>query len=99
MKSLTVTTPEQFDAVDTSLRGWFPGGLTKNIKTLLKLHDKNHKVIFREIDIDSQQWDGEMLIKFSEPPSASLVVNGIVQYAHADEIGMIDETTLRLWWD
>lgn len=99
MKSLTVTTPEEFDQVNAALRGWFSTQLTVNIKTLLRLVNKNHTIEFPEIDLESEQWDGSMFIKFSEPPSPRLVVNGIIQHAHADEIGMIDETTLRLWWD
>lgn len=77
--------------------GWLADRLVKNLHSLVAGGEAT--VFFKNIDQNSNTWDGEMMVKFVKKPDVVKVVNGLVSWARADEVSMTDSKTLRLWWD
>ena len=44
-------------------------------------------------------WDGEIHIKLADGASTMFVVNHFITPSRADEVNMMTQNTLRLWWD
>ncbi len=93
---LSMTTVEEVKQLEV-FRSYISPQLLKNITTMVQ--QKEIHLEFSHLDFEKDEWDGEVRVVFKEAPTAKRVINAIVQYAHADEVSMQDEKTLRLWWD
>jgi hypothetical protein len=67
----------------------------------LAIYSRNNKITLecKVLDVGEAYWDGELIIRIVEDISAREIINFIVIGSYADEIHMIDDKTLRLWWD
>lgn len=79
----TVNTNLKFKNV---LRNYVSGGIVS-----LEMYDAN---------FETYHWDGELIVKFKLNKIGIVpLVNNIIGVSRADEIELLDDETLRLWWD
>lgn len=68
----------------------------KNLSKFCK--DGQIEVDFKDLNLDKHTWYGELYIYLTGITAFELI-NDIIGPSGADEIGMDNATTLRLWWD
>ena len=54
---------------------------------------------FKDINLQDQTWGGELFITMREGMTSNRLINEIIAFCSADEITMLDDKVLRLWWD
>lgn len=62
-------------------------------------HNKEVILECKVLDYDAKYWDGELIIHITKGMNARQIINYVVSGSYADEIRMLDNKTLRLWWD
>jgi hypothetical protein len=97
-----ITDPAELRSALTPFVAWIPksvieylaGGISSGV---LECH-------FDNLDENESQWDGELVVKWKKKPGGYAancreIVNNLIGPAKADEVDMLDDFTLRLWWD
>jgi hypothetical protein len=85
------------DAILDTIKDWVGEQLHKNLQIFAK--QGLIKLELPEANLDKEMWDGTLLIHFVNLWSATDIINYIVSVSRADEISMLNDKTLRLWWD
>ena len=85
------------DIWDT-LSPYAPSWITSDfLKHLIWAKDGGH---IKHVEIGSKsKWDGEIHIKLADEANTMFVVNHFITPSRADEVNMMNQNTLRLWWD
>lgn len=81
---------------DRAFRSWIPEDFVKH---LIWAKDNGH---IKHVEIGSNSksdWDGEIRVKLTETSNTMFVINHFVTPSRADEVNMMSQNTLRLWWD
>lgn len=94
---ISYTSDTHLEGILDMLKEWVEARVYQNLELFAKAGAL--KLEFPQADLDSERWDGTLVIHFSKPWSAMDVINHIISGTRADEIHMIDNKTLRLWWD
>lgn len=101
LKYKVVTSPEQalaqWEQYEPLFSKWTHNTLAENIRALIKAG--TIEASMPEFDAQKRRWDGTLLVSFRSKPDPVIMVNQLIFWANADEIHMLDEKTLRLWWD
>lgn len=85
------------DAILGMIKEWVGERVAKNLRVFVS--QGRIKLELPDANLDSETWDGTLLIHFEKTMSAADVINYIVGGTRADEMSFINEKTLRLWWD
>lgn len=98
MKEMTAYHSDtELENILNTINEWTTDRVVKNLRVFVK--KGKLKLELPNADLDSNRWDGTLLIHFVEPMSAADVINYIVNDTRADEMNFVDEKTLRLWLD
>jgi hypothetical protein len=95
--STIIDTVERINSNLRPFEDWVSWDLLANIKSLVA----NGEAVLElgSFNLESVTWDGTLFVHFHKRPTARDVVNRIIFHARADEMHMVNDRLLRLWWD
>ncbi len=88
------TREDIWNALSPYAPSWIPSDFLKH---LIWAKDNGN---IKHVEIGSKsKWDGEIRIRLIDSANTMFVVNHFVTPSRADEVNMVNQNTLRLWWD
>lgn len=88
------TREDIWDALSPYSPSWVPSDFLKHLIWANDTGNIKHVEMGRK-----SNWDGEIHIKLADGADTMFVVNHLIAPSQADEANMINQNTLRLWWD
>lgn len=96
-KYSTADNIKNMDVIRKVISEWITEAGAKNLAVFVK--QGRIDVELPQYDPRDDRWDGTLLVHFKDVFTPAEVVNYIVAFGRADEVGFDGDKTLRMWWD